>query len=188
MKNVICRMDINIVPCCFRLLDSLGNFLDKVVLNENETETVFGNEKYALQVQDIDPVEFSGQTFIVDLGSVEEAINSRGITPSDLDTASLMALVTNATASITLQKSLINQTKSCQVDGLNASQQTEQRLSYSVFLSDILFQSLNQSKDKVANGSIIVSTRLNCSENTVLDSPIKTTFRTHSQVIKNKLD
>ena len=152
-------------------------------MNENETETVFGYEKYALQVQDIDPEEFSGQTFIVDLGSVEEALNSTGITPSDLNTTSLMSLVKTATASVTIQGSLINQTRSCQMEGFNTSQQ---RLSYSVFLSDILFQSANQSRYKVANRSIIVSLRLNCSEHIVLDSPIKTTFRTHIQVMNTK--
>ena len=164
---------------CSRLLDSLGNFLDMVVLDENKTEAVFGYEEYALQVQDIDPVDFTGQRFVVDLGSVEEALNSTRITKNDLNTTSLMSLVTNATASITIQKSLVNQTRHCRTEGLNSSQQ---RLSYSVFLSDILFQSFTLSQNKVANGSIIVSARLNCLESDVLDSPIQTTFRTHSQV------
>ena len=161
------------------MLDTLGSFLDTVVINENETESVFGYEKYALQVQDIDPVDFSGQIFVVDLGSVEEALNSTRITQDDLNIASLMSLVTNATATVKIQKSLINLTRYCQMDGFNASQQ---RLSYSVFLSDILFQSLNRSDNKVANGSIIVSMRLNCPEKDVLNSPIQTTFRTYSQV------
>ena len=161
------------------MLDTLGSFLDTVVINENETESVFGYEKYALQVQNIDPVDFSGQIFVVDLGSVEEALNSTRITQDDLNITSLMSLVTNATATVRIQKSLINQTGYCQTEGFNASQQ---RLSYSVFLSDILFQSFNRSDNKVANGSIIVSTRLNCPENDVLNSPIQTTFRTYSQV------
>ena len=150
-----------------------------VALHENETDVVFGYEKYALQIQDVDPAVFSGQRFIVDLGSVEEALNSKRITENDLNTVSLMSLVTNATAYVTVRKSLINQTRYCRMDGFNESQQ---RLSYSVFLSDVLFQSFNLSQNKVANGSIIVAARLQCLQDDVLDSPIQTMFRTHSQV------
>ena len=153
-----------------------------VPLDENTTDskTVFGYETYALQIQDLDPLEFNGQTFIVDLGSVEQTMNVTQIEKSDLITSELvMSVVTSATASISIPDSLITGTGmgNCQIEVSNSSQQ---RLSYSVFLSDILFQGFNQSRFKL--GSIIVSARLNCLGNDVLSSPIQTNFRTQTQV------
>ena len=60
------------------MLKSLQNFLDKVeVENDNSTanssQTVFAFETFALQIQQLDPEEYKGQTFSVNLGSVEEA-------------------------------------------------------------------------------------------------------------------
>ena len=91
----------------------------------------------------------------------------------------VMSAISNATASVSISRDLINGQDNCQSESSNSSQQ---RLSYSVFLSDILFQSLNQSQFKV--GSVILSARLNCLANgsEYLSSPIQTTFRTHSQV------
>ena len=165
-----------------RLLDSLNIFLDMVPLDENTTnsKTVFGYETYALQIQDLDPLEFNSQTFIVDLGSVEQALNNTQIQKSDLITSELlMSVVTNATASVFISRNIINGTKNnnCQRETSNSSQQ---RLGYSVFLSDILFQGFNQSQFRV--GSIIVAARLNCLGNNSLTSPVQINFRTHVHV------
>ena len=139
---------------------------------------MFGYETYALQIQQLDPLEFNGQTLIVDLGSVAEAMNSTQIQENELITSeTVMSVVTNATASVSIPRDLVNGLENCQAEVSNSSQQ---RLSYSVFLSDILFQTFNQSQFKV--GSIIVSARLNCLGNDVLTSPIQTSFRTDSQV------
>ena len=163
-------------------MNSIGDFLDLVTLNENKTDgkTVFGYETYALQIQKLDPLEFKGQTFTVDLGSVADTMNITQIKENELITSEVvMSAISNATASVSISRDLVNGRDNCQSEASNSSQQ---RLSYSVFLSDILFQSLNQSQFKV--GSIILSARLNClaNDSEFLSSPIQTTFRTHSQV------
>lgn len=151
-----------------------------VILSENETDgkTVFGYETYALQVQELNLLQFNGQMFTVDLGSVEEALNTKRILEDDLNTSEiLMSILANATASVTVPSNLIDETEYAQILNVNSSYQ---RLSYSVFLSDILFQSVNQSQYKI--GSIIISARFNFLGNSTLKSAIQTTFRTHPQV------
>ena len=152
-----------------------------VLTNETNNKTIFGFVTYALQVQEFDPLKFNGQMFTVNLGSVEEAMNSTGIQEKDLITSEIvMSVLTNATASVRIPSDLIHEMgytdNNCQVESLNSSQH---RLGYSVFLSDILFQSLTQSQYRV--GSIIISVRLKCLESN-LTMPIQTTFRTDSQV------
>ena len=59
----------------FRLLESLQSFLDEVeISNSTMNQTVFAFKTFALQVQTLDSAEYQGQTFSVDLGSVEEAL------------------------------------------------------------------------------------------------------------------
>lgn len=151
-----------------------------VILSENKTndKTVFGYERYALQVQQLDLLQFNGQIFTVDLGSFKEALNTTRILEDDLNTSEiLMSVLENATASVTVPSNFIDESEYAQILGENSS---HQRLSYSVFLTDILFQSVNQSQYNI--GSIIVSVRFNFSGNDTFKSPIQTTFRTHPQV------
>ena len=62
-----------------RSLESLQNFLDKVEVEQDEnstsnsSQTVFAFETFALQVQEVDPEEYKGQVFSVNLGSLKEA-------------------------------------------------------------------------------------------------------------------
>ena len=80
----------------FRLLESLQNFLDKVEVEQDENSTanssqaVFAFETFALQIQQLDPEEYKGQIFNVNLGSVEKAIkDNQTINQGDLVTRKL---------------------------------------------------------------------------------------------------
>ncbi len=45
--------------------------------SSNANKLLFGYDTYALQLQNIDPDKFKGQTFTVNLGSVEDALQSK---------------------------------------------------------------------------------------------------------------
>ena len=158
------------------MLESISEFLDTLAVNETEDRVVFGYSTYALQIQSIDSMKLSGHALTVNLGSVKEAINSGQINKEDLITGEgLMSLLTNATASVYIPT--FNNVNSCHLELLNTSQQ---RLSHSVFLSDILFQS--HIRNNYSVGSIIVSARTQCLEDVFLPVPITATFRTNPQV------
>ena len=161
----------------FRLLESLESFLDKVEVvqdvNDTNNRTVFALKTFALQIQELNPQEYQGQTFSVDLGSVEEAMKlEQRIGEGDLRTSeTVMEAVTNATASIQLPENLL---ESCNNTNMTLVV-TPQRLSYSVFVLDVLFQNLNQTHLKI--GSIIVAARLKCADNATLNVIIQSTFQ-----------
>ena len=145
--------------------------------------TVFSYTTFSLQVQQIDASTFKGQTFIVALGSYEQATNrSEQISQENLITVDAFLNSTDtrtlnytkdATASIQLPTSLSEELLRCSDRG-NSSNRF-QRLSYSVFLSDSFFQPRNRSQFKVT--SIILVPRFHCTlEN--LSIPIQTTFQT----------
>ena len=148
-------------------------------MNGTANQTVFAFKAFALQVQTLDPEEYHGQTFSIDLGSVEEAtqlkqkIEQENLITSDM----VMDAVTGATASIQLPENLLENLNSGNLTSANV---TAQRLSYSVFLSDTLFQNVNQSHLRI--GSIIVAARLKNTDNTTLNTSIQTTFQTSRKV------
>ncbi len=109
----------------------------------------------------------------MNLGSVEDAANISGaIPPDDLVTGdNPMDVSTKATASIQLPIDLF---MSCGLSG------AERRLSYSVFLSDVLFQNETQLDKGLRVGSIILAPRLQC--NKTLTTPITVSFRTNEMV------
>ena len=160
----------------YRVLDNLAMFSDLLDLSTSSNDSeqdgvVFGFDTYALQLQDIDPDLFNGQTFSVNLGSVEDALQSEGDLGDSLVTSEMvMDILVMSTASVYLPDSFFSNSEP--LDSLNTL-----RLSYSVFLTDILFQSLNQSGFDI--GSIIVSARL---RNTTLLTPIQVAFRTARMV------
>ena len=136
----------------------------------------FGFDTFALQLQDIDPDLFNGQTFTVNLGSVEDALQTSGNLGDSLRTSEVvMNILVNSTASVNLPDDFFaSSMKRSTEDVLNNT--NELRLSYTVFLTDILFQSQNQSVDI---GSIIVSTRLSSEEaDFIPKNPIEVSFRT----------
>ena len=132
---------------------------------------MFSYRTFALQVQNIDISSLNGQTFNVDLRSVEEARNMTGdIDDSNLITQeNVMEALSNATAAIHISEELLNH---C-TPGL-----TNQRLSYSVFLFDSFFLSQNPNE---TIGSLIIAARLKCGSNTTVP-PINFTLLSSNDV------
>ena len=158
-----------------RILNSLGRFQDEIVLSKNVTvPIVYAQKSFALQIQDVTTQSFDGETFNVNLGSFEEAIRlNTSIPEKALQTA--MEVLVNVTASISLPPSLL-----FDLQGGEEVRRDEavQRLSYSLFLTDALFQSPNQTARNLSIGTIIVALRLrNVAVNQTLTMPINTTFR-----------
>ena len=157
---------------------------------ENSTKTTaFAFETFALQVQELDPEEYIGQIFNVNLGPLEKArkdnqtIQQSALVTSELesteqDNEGIVNGFADSTASLQLPEDLLDM---CSDTGSNVNSTVPQssRLSYSVFKSDILFQNLNQSH--LGIGSIIIAAQLKC--NGTLNSSIKTTFETDRMVI-----
>ena len=151
------------------------------LMNSTKNQTVFAFKVFALQIQDLDPQEYQGQTFSIDLGSVEEAMKvEQRIEEGDLMTSETVmeAVSLAATASILLPQNLFESHNSCSFTSQTSA--TQKRLSYSVFLSDILFQNLNQSHLKI--GSIIVAARLKCADNATLNTSVHSTFQVNREV------
>ena len=176
-----------------RLLGSLEDFLDKIEVEQddnktaNVTQTVFTFETFALQVQQFDPGEYKGQIFSVNLGSLEEArkvnqtIGQGALVTSELEPITQFSVkpeldnnaIAGTTALLRLPRDLLD---SCSDTDSYFSLVTSQRLSYSVFKSDVLFQNPNQSHLSI--GSIIVAARLKCGDNNMtLNSSIKSVFQ-----------
>ena len=160
-----------------RVLESLQQFQDAYLASnasDQDNKTVFTFNTFAIKIQEIDTTNgFGGQSFSVNLGSVEDTTGINGtIPPEDLVTSdSAMDVSTTSTASIQLPNNLF---ESC---GLSDNQT---RLSYSVFLSDVLFQNETQIRDGLRVGSIILAPRLPCSK--TLITPITVSFRTNQMV------
>ncbi|XP_064387685.1 adhesion G-protein coupled receptor G6-like [Halichondria panicea] len=165
-----------------RILASLETFVvnlntSTVFRNSTSNRTVLSFETFAITVQDLDPDSFQGQTFAVDLGPVEEAMKNTGVIDqyalmttnadnrSEID--SLSEDTENSTASLRLSPSLFEKCPTINRTSL------WQRLSYSVFLSDVLFLPENRSTNRV--GSIVVAARLACLQ-TNKTVPIRTSF------------
>ena len=210
MSQYIVRLDYcdnnNIVT--YRLLKSLQNFLDEVEIEQEESSTmnvtnsshtaVFAFETFALQVQQVDPKAFNGQMFSIHLGSVEEAwqdnqtINQGALVTSKLelainlinqeemtwvDTEGILNVMSDTTALLMLPEDLLD---SCSDIDNNLTTTISQRLSYSVYKSDVLFQNFNQSHLSI--GSIIVAVRLKCANDLTLNTSIKSVFQVNKMV------
>lgn len=180
-----------------RILNSLGIFLDTVDLafdNTTDNITTLAFNTYAVQIQEVDPNNFAGQTFAVNLGSVEQAMNISGAIAQEalvtLDGVSVNDNrrkrqstnrdVENATASVQLTSDIFD---NCVTnESSEVSIVVSQRLSYSVFVSDILFQTENESS--IAVGSIVVAVRLRCqlANETMLSMPVRSTFQVAEMV------
>ena len=126
--------------------------------------------------QTIDLSSFKGQVFIIDLGSVEEAMKITGSIDDNalITLESTIDVFKNATASIYISEELLEH---C----FNDVEENVHQLSYTVFLSDAFFQTPNSSK-KI--GSLIVTARVNCSENNTLPGGINAIFRFTKNVLR----
>ena len=147
--------------------------MDVDTSNTTANTSMFSFRTFALQVQNIDSSSFKGQTFNVDLGSVEEAMNITGtIEDSALITLEdVMDVLNNATAAIQISEQLLEQ---CTLG------EKTQRLSYSVFLFDTFFRSQDPN---LTIGSLIVAARLKCGVNGTLPVPVNVTLRSSDNVI-----
>ena len=167
-------MSCAIIMTMYRVLNNLTMFLDLLDLSTSSNDSgqdgvFFGFDTYALLLQDIDPDFFNGQTFSVNLGSVEDALQSEGDLGDSLVTSEMvMDILVKSTASVYLPDSFLDEVE---------NDTNMLRLSYSMFLTDVLFQSPNQSGFDI--GSIIVSARL---RNTTLLNPVQVAFRTARMV------
>ena len=140
----------------YRLLQSLRRFANTVPIPANSTNNTlaFPLDNFALLLRDVNPESFSGESFNVNLGPVEEAIrNSSGITKEALVT--MMDPLPNATASVKLPQSLF--------DGNTTYVLPSQRIVYSVFLTNALFLTLDTNCENSAIGSIILGVDVNSS-------------------------
>ena len=163
----------------YRVLNNLAMFSDLLDLstssNDSEQErVVFGFDTFALQLQDVETNDVSnGQTFSVNLGSVEDALQSEGGFSESLVTAEMvMDILVNSTASVYLPDGFFSNS-----GNMLTNNTSRLRLSYSVFLTDILFQSPNQSRSFDIR-SIILSTRIGNAKDPTLLHPIQVSFRT----------
>ncbi len=170
-----------------RILASLETFLDNLNIstvsrNSTSNQTVLSFETFAITVQDLDPDSFQGQTFVVGLGPVEEAVNNTGVIDQDALMTANDYMIDNRSEIDSLSKDTDNSTASLHLSPLILEEcpttncSLRQRLSYSVFLSDVLFLPDNRSTSQV--GSIVVAARLAClqTNKTVLTVPVRTSF------------
>ena len=145
--------------------------------NTSTRRTIYAFQNFALQVQDANLTAFAGETFSVDLGSVEEAMNNtHTINQSALVT--MMAALSHATASAQIPNSVFD---SCVNQGTLTNQMNDRanRLSYTVFRRSGLFQTSNTNNVPSSNGndffqlgntnnsigSIILGVRRRCAQN-----------------------
>ena len=168
----------------FRVLESLTSFQDRVLFtlgNDSTNETTFAFETFAIWIQNVDPEAYQGYSFAADLGSIEDTLNIKGVIPENTLVASdtTMKVFTNATASVQLPEDLLDHLNTCN-DSNSSSPSTSRRLSYSLFLSDVLFQ--NEEQRQLKLGSLIIAARIQCGTNTVLNTSILTTFRINKTV------
>ena len=104
---------------------------------------------------------------------------SGAIPKNSLETDTIMNISTNAMASIQLPDDLF---KTC---GNSSGSANQKRLSFSVFLSGVLFQDKN--RPNLTVGSIIVAARARCNNTMTLNTPVTVSFRTNRTVTISKL-
>ena len=152
----------------YRLLDSLTHFSNNLVI-ANTTFVTFTRRTFAIQANNIDTSSFQGETFSVNLGSVEDTMGiSSAIREEAIETIPGNMTYQNSTASVQVPRSVFQEL------GLDHGQQ---RLSYAVFLRDTLFQSSDENQSNLTVGSMIVAVSVNASMSGKLSTPITVTFQ-----------
>ena len=141
-------------------------FSDNVPLQNDSNTTTFTRKTFALLVKEVDVMRFDDETLFINLGTVEEATNtSEQIDPNSLVVSTSNIADTNVvtTAEVEVPQSV-----------LRDEGRPTQRLSYTVFANDSLFQSADKTQNNTVLGSIVVSVRVNVSNE--LPDPIRVSF------------
>ena len=141
-----------------------------MLLQNDSNSTIFTRKTFALLVEDVDVTRGVDETLYVNLGTVEESTNtSERIDPNSLTKSSIMANMSpTTTAEVRVPQSVITD--------LNSAEKPTQRLAYTVFTNDSLFQSTNETQN-ITLGSIVISVQVNASNDTSdLPAPIQVTF------------
>ena len=156
-------------PTVYRLLNSLTSFGNKLVI-ANATTATFTRRSFAIRANDINASSFQGETFSVNLGSVEDTMGiSSAIREEAIETTPGNITYQNRTASIQVPESVFHEL---------GQAGHQQRLSYAVFLRDTLFQSSDQNQSNLTVGSVIVAVTVNgTSMSGNLSTPITVTFQ-----------
>ena len=153
----------------YSILQSLEAFSENVDVNFTDgDQPTFTRKNFAIQLQQIDISKFVGESFNVDLGTVEEATKKSGnIDPRAL--VSLLSPLSNATGSLTVSNRVAERIDS------NAS--NSGRLGYSVFVSSSLFptESVNTTV-----ASVVLNLKLSgyTESNDTIDDLFNVTFLT----------
>ena len=140
-------------------------FSDNVPLQNDSNTTTFTRKTFALLVKEVDVMRFDDETLFINLGTVEEATNtSEQIDPNSLvvSTSNIADMNLVTTAEVEVPQSVLS------------DEEPTQRLSYTVFANDSLFQSADETQNNTVLGSIVVSVRVNVSNE--LSSPIRISF------------
>lgn len=138
------------------------------LFNAQHNSSTFTFNKFALQLEDICPQNFNGQYFTVNLGAIEDVLSKEEeIEPGSLKVSQAMdLLLKNLTASINIPKELVEQLEYQDI-------KCDERISYFVFSTNILFQT----KSRSPIDSIIVSVRSRSVDNATLNYPVTTVMR-----------
>ncbi len=157
---------INSIFLYFSIIENLEFFSD--LFNAQHNSSTFSFNTFALQLEDICPQNFDGQYFVVNLGTIEDVLsNKEEIEPDNLKVSQVMELLLkNLTASVNIPKEFVKQLDNLEI-------KCNERISYFVFSTNILFQT----KSKSSIDSIIVSVRSRSIENATLNYPITTVMR-----------
>lgn len=131
-----------------RILQSLILFQDKAVIGSDRDNLTFARNNFAIIINDLEPLthnENDEQTFSVEFGSPEEAVcNSTPISEGQLSVSSQSGA--HPTGSVTIPNTL---------EGRPGTQ----RVSYSVFRTDLLFLTPEIISNDYTIGSIIIGVR-----------------------------
>ena len=157
-----------------RIFQSLERFANEVAIPTNSTNDTltFALNNFALLLRDVDPRNFLGESFSIDLGAVGEAIqNTDGIDEERLVTM----LVPNATASAELPELLFEE---------DINTLPRQRVTFSVFLTNALFLTPETNCLESAIGSVVLSVGVNSSATNanLSNGGIRLAFRQYQEV------
>ena len=179
MLNNYALLSVVFLHLFYSILQSLETFSENVDVNFTDGDRpTFTRENFAIQLQQIDISTFAGESFNVDLGTVEEAMNNSG----NIDPQALMSLLnplSNATGSLTVSSRV-----SGRIDS-NASNSV--RLAYSVFVSSSLFptESVNTTV-----ASVVLNLKLSgyMETNDIIDDLFNVTFLTIDPPMNQDVD